>query len=312
MALLFRPLIPVDYSHWIPALQQAAAAHGHDLRIAPDIGDPEDIEYLIAWRLEEGDRTAWPNLKAILSLSTGVNQYIGHPEMPDGARLVRMIDPGLTRSMAEYVTSFVLRFHREHDRITGAGTDVHWGGIMPKLAHQRRVGIMGMGILGQACAAALRPFGFGLQGWSQSPKVIEGVDHFAGSVHLPDFLRTSEILVNLLPLTAATENILNRDTLSQLPRGACLINVARGKHLVEEDLLSLMDEGQIAYAALDVFRREPLAANHPFRKQPRILVTPHIAAITMPDTAIPVLLDVIRMMEAGENPAGLVDPERGY
>ncbi len=309
MAILFRPFFPVDHTHWVPALQKEFA--GYDLRIAPDYGADEDIEYLIVWRLEKQDTDRFPNLKAVLSLSAGVNQYIGHPGFPRGAQLVRMLDPGLKQSMTEYVSGFVLRFHRRHDDYT-SGAPLDWTPPIPALASQCSVGIMGLGDLGLACLEALRPFGFKLRGWSRTQKTIEGVTCFAGDRGLGKFLMQTDILVCLLPLTPETEDILNRDTMARLPQGASIINAARGKHIVEQDLIDLLDSGHLYRAALDVFRKEPLPEDHPFLGHGKIIATPHIAAMTMPLTAAPVLRAAIEKLEAGEKPAGLVDLDKGY
>ncbi len=310
MAILFRPLLKIDHTHWIPALRPLFA--GRDFRIEPETGAAEDIEYLITWRLTDGDKTRFPNLKAVLSLSAGVNQYIGHPDFPENARLIRMLDPGLKQSMVEYVAGFVLRFHRCHDRFSAAGRAVDWDDIIPATASQRQVGIMGAGDLGLACMDALKPFGFGLRGWGRSEKTIAGVDHYAGQAALPAFLDGLDILVCLLPLTPETENILNKDTLARLAPGACLINAARGRHVVDEDLIALLDSGHLAMAALDVFRKEPLPGDHPFWDHPQVIVTPHIAAVTLPETAGPVLRQSIDAIDAGRQPAGHVDRHNGY
>lgn len=310
MAVLFRPVFGYDTSDWIPVLKKELSKF--DLRIAPDIGSPADIHYLIGWKLFKGDKTAWPNLKAVLPLSTGVDRFIGHSEFPDGAKLVRMIEPGLNRGMAEYVASYVLRFHREHDRWWLEQQSKNWQHDVPKMAHQRTIGFLGLGNLAQSCIDVLKPFGFQIHGWSRSVKFIPGVTCFYGPDQLKEFLSTCEILVCLLPLTPETENILNIDTLSTLPQGACLINPARGGELVDHDLVALLDNGHLKYAALDVFRREPLPADHPFWNHPRIHVTPHIAAITIPETGAIALRQTIETIEAGGLPAGFVDPDKGY
>lgn len=310
MALLFRPVFDADERDWIPALKRELT--GYDMRIAPATGNPEDIHYLIGWKLCEGDKTSWPNLKAVLPLSTGVDRFIGHPEFPQNAKLVRMIEPGLNQGMAEYVTSFVLRFHRDHDRWAIEQKNTNWTHDMPKLATERTVGFLGLGNLAHSCISMLAPFGFKMRGWSRSEKSIPDIACFHGRDQLTAFLKECDILVCLLPLTPDTENMLNTDTLSALPQGACLINPARGKELVDDDLIALLDRGHLKYAALDVFRKEPLPTDHPFWQHPRIIVTPHIAAVTMPDTGALALRRAIETIEAGGIPTGLVDLNRGY
>lgn len=309
MAVLFHPVIPVDNSHWTPLLRNVLKEY--DVRIWPDTGDAAEITYIVTWKLFPGDATAYPNLKAVLSLSAGVNQYIGHPDFPKGAQLIRMIEPGLSQGMTEYVLSYVMRFHKMHDQMK-ALSEGPWGSTIPPLARDRRIGIMGLGEMGGASAKALHALGFQVNGWSRTAKTLDGVKSFAGEETLHDFLSQTDILVCLLPLTAQTQDILNAGNLSHLPRGACLINAARGKHLVEADLLSLLESGHLDQVALDVFREEPLPVDHPFRRHPRIHITPHLAAITMPDTAVQSLKRAIELLERGETPAGRVDLERGY
>ncbi len=310
MAILFRPVFSFDQSDWLPALQKELS--DLDLRIAPAVGDPADIHYLIGWKLFEGDKTAWPNLKAVLPLSTGVDRFVRNPHFPDKARLVRMIEPGLNQGMAEYVASFVMRFHRNHDRWSGIPDKSYWDPHTPKMAHQRTIGFLGLGNLAQSCIDVLQPFGFKIRGWSRSSKTMPGIKTFHGAEQLKAFLSECEILICLLPLTPETENILNRQTLSTLPKGAYLINPARGAEVVDADLIALLDEGHLAHAALDVFRKEPLPAEHPFWDHPKIHVTPHIAAITIPETGAQALRKAIEIIEAGGVPAGLVDHDKGY
>lgn len=311
MAVLFRPFFPVDKSHWAPVLAETLA--DMDFRVFPDVGNPEDIRYYITWNLYKGDRIAWPNLKAVLSMRAGSDWYIGHPEAPVNASFVRMIDPGLTCSMREYVAAYVLRLHRELGNIErNFATMGNWNVLVPKLASERSVGFMGIGHLGMACADALKPFGFQLRGWSRSPKNLTGIETFSGDNDLDAFLAGTEILVCLLPLTPGTQDILDRQTLCRLPKGAALVNVARGKHLVENDLVALLDSGHLSHAVLDVFREEPLPDGHPFRTHPKITATPHIAAVTMPHTGSKKLRETIDLLERGGTPEGLLHPDRDY
>lgn len=310
MAILFRPVFGFDETDWLPVLKKELA--DFDLRVGENVGNPADIHYLIGWKLFEGDKTAWPNLKAVLPLSTGVDRYIRNPHFPDNAMLVRMIEPGLNQGMAEYVASYVMRFHRNHDRWNGVADEHYWDPHTPKLAHQRTIGFLGLGNLAQSCINVLKPFGFKIRCWSRTAKTMTGIETFHGNDQLKTFLKECEILISLLPLTPETENILNRDTLSALPRGAHLINPARGAQVVDADLIALLDEGHLSYAALDVFRKEPLPVDHPFWGHPNIHMTPHIAAITIPETGAQALRRAIETIEAGGIPAGLVDRLKGY
>ncbi len=310
MAVLFRPFFPIDEPHWVPALR--TALEDLDFRVWPDHGDPARITALVGWEVFPEDRTMWPNLKAILSLRAGVERFLASPHYPPGVPLVRMIDPGLTEGMSTYVAGFVLRFHRQIDLLEKQAATGIWEFDIPRAAQGRCVGFLGFGHLGQACARTLLPFGFAVRGWSLSKKAMPGVEEFIGSESLDSFLEDTDILVCLLPLTAQTENILNIRTLGRLPQGSYLINVARGKHLVEEDLIALLDSGHLAGAALDVFRREPLPVGHPFYTHPKIVVTPHVSAITLPHTGAAAVRRALDDLAQGRRPEGLVDVARGY
>lgn len=309
MAILFRPYLAVDQTHWIPIL--SAELKDFDFRVWPDVGDPADILYYMGWEVFDGDHNAYPNLKAFLSFKAGIERYIGNPNFPKNAKLIRMIDPGLTESMVEYVLSYVMRLHREHDQMP-AYLDGKWGSIVPKRAHQRKIGLMGLGHIGQAAAKALVQSGFHVKGWSRSEKNISGVECFAGNEALTPFLQDLDVLVCLLPLTPQTENILSDTLFRRLPQGAAIINIARGKHIVDEDLVNAIETNHLSYAVLDVFRKEPLPRDHIFYKTERILLTPHIAGITAPDTAVPVLKQTLTDLENDRVPDGLVDIDRGY
>jgi glyoxylate/hydroxypyruvate reductase A len=283
-----------------------------DIRVWPEIGDPADIDYALVWRPEPGLLAALPNLKLILSLGAGVDHLLGDPQLPRHLPIVRLVDPHMTAAMSEYVVLQVLRLHRRDLDYRAQQQAKEWRELDQKNAADRRVGILGFGELGQDAARQLRALGFDVAGWSRSEKTAAGIACHVGAAGLPRLLARSEILVCLLPLTAETEGILNARTLALLPRGAALVNAARGAHLVEEDLLAALASGQLSGAVLDVFRDEPLPAGHPFWHHPRIVVTPHVAAFTNPATAAPIILDNIRRFEAGRPLLNRVDPARGY
>ena len=283
-----------------------------DVRVWPEIGNPAEIDYALVWRPEPGFLASLPNLKLILSLGAGVDHLLGDPRLPLHLPIVRLVDPHMTDAMSEYVVLQVLRLHRrdlDYRNQQGAGV---WRELDQQNAGQRRVGILGLGELGQDAAKKLKALGFDVAGWSRSEKAVEGVRSYAGAAGLAPLLDRSEIIVCLLPLTAETEGILNKRTLALLPKGAALVNAARGAHLVEEDLLAALASGQISAAVLDVFREEPLPVDHPFWHHPRVVVTPHIAAFTNPATASPIILDNIRRFEEGRPLLNRVDPARGY
>lgn len=282
-----------------------------DFRCWPDVGDPAEIEHLIAWTLPAELIASLPNLRTVFSIGAGVDQ-LDLDRLPPELRIVRMIEPGITDTMADYVAMAVLALHRDlpfHLAEQRAGR-WSWRDVPP--ARQRRVGVMGLGELGRAALDTLAPLGFQLAGWSRSPRTIEGVECFSGDAGLGPFLARSEILVCLLPLTADTRHILNRVAFAALPRGARLVNVGRGGHLVQADLIEALDKGWLSAAILDVTDPEPLPAGHPFFTHPAILLTPHVAGITRTDSAVHALIDNLRRLEAGQPLAGEVDRRRGY
>ncbi len=283
-----------------------------EVRLWPDMGDPTDIDYVLAWKQPPGLLQSLPNLKVIFSMGAGVEHVLSDRTLPIGVPLVRMVDPGLTIGMVEFVLLSVLRYHRrlpEHEINQKAH---RWQALTPKLPQDQRVGIMGLGELGAACAKSLVALGFDVAGWSRTPKLVAGVKSFHGPEGLAPFLNRTDMVVCLLPLTTETENIINAQTLAVLPRGAYVINAARGRHVEEEDLLAALDSGHIAGATLDVFRHEPLPPDHPFWSHPKVTVIPHCAALTQPKTAARTIADNIRRYLSGQPLLYVVDPARGY
>jgi glyoxylate/hydroxypyruvate reductase len=308
VALLFlSPDDPADA--WRAELQ--ARISDLDVRIWPEVGDPAEIELALVWRPPPGELARYPHLRAILSLGAGIDGLIADPELPD-VPIARMVDPSLTRTMTEYVLLAVLRHHREFDRFERAQRAREWAYAFPPQAADRRVGIMGLGELGAAAAGRLVAHGFQVLGWSRSAKALDGVVSYAGRSELHTFLHRTEILVCLLPLTAETVGILDAATFAELPHGACVINVARGQHLVENDLVHALDSGRLAGATLDVFREEPLPPGSPLWSNPKVLVTPHVASYSLPATAADGVAANIRRALVGEPLLHQVDRARGY
>jgi glyoxylate/hydroxypyruvate reductase A len=285
-----------------------------DFRVWPDdVGDPLEIEYALAWRPKPGALRAYPNLKAIFSLGAGVDHLFRDADLPAGVPVVRLVDKALTRNMTEYVVHWVLHYHRSFQAYAELQRRGEWRALpVPDPPERKRVGIMGLGVLGGDVARALLGLGFTVAGWSRTPKQIDGVESFAGDAGLVPFLSRLHNLVCLLPLTPETEGIINRRTLSALPAGAFVINVARGGHLIEEDLLAALDAGHLAGATLDVFQTEPLPEDHPFWHHPRVVVTPHVASQTDPRSAADEVAANIRRLRAGEPPINIADPAQGY
>lgn len=289
-------------------------------KILPDIpvviGDePYDkaaVQYMVTWQVPEDIGTAYPNLEVVFSLGAGVDQFTT-ANIPAHVKLVRIIDDDLTAMMQEYVTMAVLALHRDlHGYIDQKVQQVWQRVSVPPPAHQRHVGVMGLGELGQGALRALAPFGFALSGWSRSRKQIDGVTTFHGFDGLSPFLARTDILVCLLPLTDETRGILNRDLFSGLPQGAALVHVGRGLHLDHEALAEALDQGRLRAAVIDVTEPEPLPAGHSFWSDPRIILTPHIACITRIESFIGTISGNVIRHRRAEPLHGVVDMRRGY
>ncbi len=250
-------------------------------------------------------------LHCLFNIGAGVDALL-RLKLPPKLLLVRLDDAGMAVQMAEYVCHAVIRHFRELDCYARDIKAGQWTFRKPLDRADFPIGVLGLGVLGTRVLRALQMFEFPVHGYSRTAKNIPGVRCFAGTAELPEFLKASRVLVNLLPLTIATENILNFELLSQLQPNAYLINVARGAHLVDADLLALLDQGHIAGATLDVFRTEPLPAEHPFWQQPKITLTPHTSARTIRDQSIAQIVSKIRALKRGEAIAGVVEVGRGY
>ncbi|MBD8623920.1 2-hydroxyacid dehydrogenase [Pseudomonas sp. CFBP 13727] len=308
MTLLFK--VPDERASAWKAL---FAQHAPDIpvRFWPDIGDPAQVRYFAAWQPPADLYDRFPQLQVVFATSAGVDQFdLAH--VPEAVSVVRMLDPGIAQGIIEYAGFAVLALHRQMPTYLQQQREGKWA-IHPLLeAGKRRVGVMGLGNLGQAALNALRPFGFALSGWSRTLKTLPGVQCHGGREQLPDFLGSCDILLCLLPLTADTAGILDAQTFAALPAGASLINLGRGGHLVEADLLAALDSGHLGHAIVDVLEEEPPRSDHPFLSHPNIWLTPHIGAMTDPHSAFQVLLDNIRRHQRGEPMAGLVEPGTGY
>jgi len=283
-----------------------------EFRVWPDVGERARVNYALVWRPHPGLLASLPNLKAILSLGAGVDHVLLDPELPEGVPVVRMVDAGLAAQMSEYALYGVLHFHRSMQRYADQQRRAEWRQVPAVQARQRSVGVMGLGVLGSDFARKVVPLGFKVLGWSRTPKSLPGVTTFHGHDALSAFLGETEILANFLPLTGETLGILSASTFGRLPRGACIINLARGAHLDERDLLAALDDGQLGGAMLDVFEREPLPPGHHFWHHPRVVVTPHVAAQAIAELMVEQVIDNIRRIERGQQPLGLVNRGRGY
>ncbi|MFD2516444.1 2-hydroxyacid dehydrogenase [Salinimicrobium flavum] len=296
-----------DPKAWVEAIQ-AYAPH-MDVEVYPDVKDREKVEFVLSWRHPHGIFNKFPNLKVIASMGAGIDHIIEDPDIPEHIEITRVIDEQLTEDMAVFVLSLILNHLRN---LSVHHCSIDWDPQHYKRPREVQVGIMGLGVLGTGVAEKLIRNNFNVTGWSRSKKEIPEVTTFHGEDQLQEFLIGSDVLVCLLPLTPETEDILNKPLFGQLPVGAYVINVARGHHLVEEDLLEMIGKGHLSGASLDVFRKEPLPEDHPFRKEDRIMITPHIASITHPRSVVPQVVDNYQRMKSGEDLKNKVSREKAY
>jgi glyoxylate/hydroxypyruvate reductase len=271
-------------------------------------------DYAVVWAPPQQFLDEQTKLKAIFNIGAGVDALM-QVRLPEGVPVVRLDDAGMSAQMAEYVCHAVIRHFREFGGYEADMAEGRWSYRKPRLRSEFSIGVMGLGVLGQRVARALAQFDFPVRGWSRSAKAVDGVQGFHGPAGFDEFLSGTRVLVCLLPLTPDTENILRRKTMSQLLPDGYVVNVARGGHLVDEDLLALIDSGHLAGATLDVFRQEPLPGGHPFWKHPKITLTPHTSARTLRSESVAQIAGKIAALERGEpigSLAGVVDLKKGY
>lgn len=291
---------------WLPLLEAALPQDHFTLSPTPDA----DVALVAQPPAGTFERLARPKL--IQSLWMGVEHLLADPALPRGVPLARLVDPGMVAAMSETVLARVLDWHRHHYRYRRQQAERRWEPLPQFLASERTVGFLGLGVLGRDAASKLLALGFSVAGWSRRPKSVAGVRCFSGEDGLKEMLSATDALVCLLPLTAETRGILDRRLFSRLRRGGCVINVARGAHVVTRDLIEALDSGQLAHAYLDVFPTEPLPREDPLWAHPQVTVTPHTAALTEPRTAVAVIVANIERVRRGEPPLHLVDREAGY
>jgi glyoxylate/hydroxypyruvate reductase len=292
---------------WVQAVQQAfpsATVSAWTPGAAP-------ADHAIVWAPPQQFIDEQTGLQTLFNIGAGVDALL-QLKLPPSLKVVRLDDAGMSVQMAEFVCHAVIRHFREFDGYDADTQLGKWSYRKPRSRADFAVGVMGLGVLGERVAKALQVFDFPVNGYSRSAKDLPGIRCFSGAQGLSDFLQATRVLVNLMPLTSETENILNQTTLSQLQKGGYVINVARGKHLVEKDLIHLIDSGHLAGATLDVFRTEPLPTDHPFWQHPKITVTPHTSARTLREESIAQIVGKIQALQRGEPINGVVDPQRGY
>jgi glyoxylate/hydroxypyruvate reductase len=299
-----------DPHEWIPELQKLMPEL--EVEVWPNVKDPKAIEGLLVWiPPAEGGVALFPNLKMIQSLGAGVNQ-LDLKSLPRHVPLARLVDPGLNVSMRDYCAWATLRHYRKLDMHAENQLLRKWVYYIPPPKSAVNVGIMGLGELGGDVARTIADLGFSVRGWSRTPKTLDRVACFSGTDGLREFASKTDILICVLPLTPETRGILARPLFEMLPKGARLINVGRGGHLIEADLIPAIESGRIAAATLDVFAKEPLPDEHPFWTHPKITVTPHVAAFGAAVSAAPVVVENLRRARAGKRLLNQVDIDKGY
>ena len=301
--------VPKHWETYRPHLTEALAEARIKARLVTE-AEPAEVDYIVyAPGVPLQDFTPYTRAKAVLNLWAGVERIVGNQTLTQP--LCRMVDPGLTEGMVEWVVGHTLRHHLGMDRhIVNPGKV--WDPACPPLARERKVAMLGLGALGLEAARALQALNFNVTGWSRTPKEIAGLVTEHGPEGLARVLTGANIVVTLLPKTAETENILDARTLALLAPGAAVLNPGRGPLIDDDALLAALDAGQVGHATLDVFRQEPLPQDHPFWAHPKVTVTPHIAADTRAYSASRVIAENVRRGEAGEPFLHLVDRQRGY
>jgi glyoxylate/hydroxypyruvate reductase A len=312
--MLLLHLSDVDEASWAEKFRASLAPYPVVRR--GDAFDPSDIRYIFVWKPKPDAFDGLTGLKAVLSLGAGVDALLKHPRLPD-APIVRFVDQDLSQRMSDYVVAHVTMHHRLYTRFRADQKARRWSQLYPPAASETTVGIMGMGVLGQDAVSRLKPLGFALRSWSRTPKVIEGVEGFAGDETFDAFLGGTDILVNLLPLTPETTGILNYDNFRKLRRnrldgGPVIVNAARGGHQREADIVRALGDGTLGAASLDVFEIEPLPASSPLWDIENCYITPHIAAISNETSGVSYFSAIIKTHDAGGALINVVDRSRGY
>lgn len=282
-----------------------------DIRVWPETGDPAEIDYALVWQPPRGFFEPFANLKLLINLGAGVDRLVARDDLPD-IPITRIADPAMNRMMASYVLLAVLRLYRDFPAFERDNHAARWNFVLPKSPEDLTVGVMGLGQMGANAARELARQGFAMRGWARSAKSIDGIETFAGAEALTPFLSGLDILVVMLPLTDETRGLVGRDVLEALPRGAALVNVARGGIVDEATLLDLVRSGHVGEAVIDVFENEPLPADHPFWAEERVLVTPHVASISIPSSSAAQIVENIGRLSHGAPLLNRVEVARGY
>ncbi len=283
-----------------------------ELRFWPEAGDRAEIDAVACGRMPDNALRSLPNLKLIVSLFAGQDLFLSDKTIPDNVPVVRAANHAGDQMMTETVMLHVLRHHRQIPELMLAQQQGEWASPKRLKTRDRKVGIMGLGPIGIAAAKAIRDLGFQTAAWVRNPRTLDGVEVFHGNDQLAAFLGRSEIVLNLLPLTPETEDILGARNFALMPKGAAVINLGRGQHVVDADLIAALDSGQLVAATLDVFRQEPLPKEHPFWRHPRVTVIPHASRGQFPAEIAPLICAHIRRLQRGEKLTDRVDVKAGY
>jgi glyoxylate/hydroxypyruvate reductase A len=295
--------------HWVKTLREKNKSL--DIQVYPKVERPEDVEFAISWKHPEGIYQNYPNLKVIASMGAGVNHILKDENLPKQLKVTRIVDEQLTKDMAQFVLLQCLAFSRNLFTHLRDQTSKTWEVKTYQIPEKTNVGVMGYGVLGQEAGKVLKANGFNVVGYANSSKTIDGIKVY-GADELSEFLKQTQVLVCLLPVTSKTKGILNLDVFQNLKDEAYLINVARGEHLNEEDLITAVDQGLLKGASLDVFLTEPLPEAHAFWSHPQIQITPHIASMTDPESVAKQLLGNYERMKKGESLINEVDVSKEY
>ncbi len=277
------------------------------IHIYPEIPDPSSIDYAVVWHHPHGDLNNYPNLKAILVLGAGMDHIDQETSLPD-VPIVRLVDPTVGDEMSQYVLYWVMHFQRGYERYRAQQSEQHWQRHMTPFSRDYRVSVLGAGLIGRFVSERLAATGFCVHSWNRSQKEIDKVRSFSGEQGMHDMLAVTDVLVNCLPLNSATKRLLNKETLSMLPKGANLISLSRGAIIDDQALIDLIDSGHIANAALDTFSVEPLSNASPYWGQSNVFVTPHMSGSTYPQYASEVIANNIKRIEQGEQPFPVYKP----
>ena len=284
-----------------------------DIKVYPDEGDVDKVEYAVVWKHPPGILNQYPNLKAILSLGAGVDHIISDPDLPDGLPIIRLVDKKLTHEMCLHSLHWVLHFHSDQYLYRIQQSNRKWIQQSSVQSEDRTIGIMGFGNIGNSIGDLLINLDFNVIGWGARKKEsLVGIEYFFGKDQLSDFLSKTDILINVLPLTENTTDIITKKELENLPKGSFIINIGRGGIINEKDLLLLLDDGHIAAAALDVFVKEPLPENNLLWSHPSVYITPHIAGQSNPKSAANTIAENIYRINKGESPYPIYSKENGY